>query len=227
MRIDGRDFHTFTRSMPRPYHEPLHNALWDVGLGLCKEISGVQLAYLQSDEISLLLTDWDSYETQGWFDYEVQKMCSVAASIAAARFADHRLGRMATFDCRVWNLPKEEVTNYFIWRQNDCVRNSIQMLARCHFSHKELLGKSGEQIQELLFQTHGINWNDTPTKQKRGVCIKKVIVAEPPTYNRRVWMVDTEIPIFTKDREYVEALLHGVPQIILPRFLPPTGQLPA
>jgi tRNA(His) 5'-end guanylyltransferase len=89
------------------------------------------------------------------------------------------------------SLPQDDVCNYFIWRQIDATRNAIQMAGREHFSHKELHKVNCNGIQEKLFQEKGINFNDYPTVRKRGFCIVKGVV-------------DLDIPIFTKDREYVE-----------------------
>lgn len=235
MRLDGKAFHTFTRGMPRPYYRPFHEAMWYAARYLCENIQGVQLAYVQSDEISLLLTDYATIKTEAWFDYQVQKMCSVAASMCSvafnvawsARSPDTAVNRLesaystAVFDCRVWNLPKDEVCNAFIWRQNDATRNSIQMAGQSQFSYKELHGVDCDGIQEMLHQQRGINWNDYPVPQKRGVCVVKrqeVVpvsgcsdgkegcwVAHAVVRNR--WIVDENIPIFTQDRDYIERRL--------------------
>ena len=73
----------------------------------------------------------------------------------------------AMFDCRCFNIPKEEVTNCFYWRQLDASRNSIQMVGQDNFSHRELQEKSSNDIQDMLMLKKGINWNDFPTYQKR------------------------------------------------------------
>ena len=108
----------------------------------------------------------------------------------------------AIFDSRVFAIPKDEVNNYFIWRQQDATRNSIQMLGQANFSHKELHKCSCNMIQEKLFTEKGINFNDIPTTQKRGACIVKeqYLVGEA---TRTRWIVDKEIPIFTSDRDYI------------------------
>jgi tRNA(His) guanylyltransferase len=218
MRLDGKAFHTYTRVVgcERPYDIWFNECMHATTKYLCERIQGVQLAYVQSDEISLLLTDYQSIKTQAWFDYEVQKMASVAASMCAVKF--YAVGGhtdedklLPAFDCRVWNLPKEEVTNYFIWRQQDATRNSIQLLGQSHFSQKQLHGKSCNEIQDMLMLQKEVNWNDCPTPQKRGVCVIKdgyLIKQSPwavePTVQRSKWVIDEEIPIFTQNRLYVE-----------------------
>ena len=101
----------------------------------------------------------------------------------------------AMFDARVFNIPKEEVTNCLVWRQQDATRNAIQMLGQCNFSHKELHEKSCADIQDMLMTQKGINFNDMPTEFKRGVCCIKT---------ENGWKIDKEIPIFTQNREYIE-----------------------
>lgn len=234
MRLDGKAFHTFTRGLSRPYYRPFHEAMWRAAKYLCESIQGAQLAYVQSDEISVLITDYAEITTGAWYDYQVQKMVSVAASMCTAEFnnawhcrpRDYDVIRLegftrAAFDCRVWNLPKEEICNALIWRQQDATRNAIQMLGQAWISHKGMQGLNNDLVQEKLFQDHGINFNDCPVPQKRGVCIVKeqweapvaqVLVAEG-AYNegllvkRTRWVVDENIPIFTQDRSYIERLL--------------------
>ncbi len=242
IRIDGKAFHTFTRGFRRPFDPVLADAMRDTAKFLCERISGCKLAYIQSDEISLLLEDYDTKKTQPWFDNNLQKLVSVAASMATFAFNrkfyefvtelqdDHVFHRVSTeaawgefessnfdayskaidagamFDARAFILPKEEVCNYFIWRQDDATRNSILMVAQSYFSHKEMQGKKCDVLQELLFSKYGVNWNDYPTAQKRGTCIIKV-QEEINGVLRHKWRADTEIPIFTQDRDYIDKLV--------------------
>ena len=86
VRVDGKAFHTFTRGFQKPFDEVLGNAMVRTMEYLCKNIQGCVFGYTQSDEITLLLIDYQTFETDAWFDYEVQKMCSIAASMATMRF---------------------------------------------------------------------------------------------------------------------------------------------
>lgn len=241
IRLDGKAFHTFTKGMKKPYDEIFHNTMNATMKYLCENIQGCKLGYTQSDEITLLLTDYDTLDTDAWFDNNVQKICSVSASMATMAFNKNlskyyveacvELGCFiehdeymttlkkkldsAMFDSRCFNIPEDEVTNCFIWRQQDATRNAIQMLGQCNFSHKELQGKSCNDIQDILMLQKGINFNDMPTEFKRGVCcIKEEYYPDPmPGYEdcpidatsvRTRWVLDKEIPIFTQDRKYVE-----------------------
>ena len=119
----------------------------------------------------------------------------------------------AMFDSRVFNIPKEDVVNYFVWRQQDAVRNSIQSAGQANFSHKQLMNKSCDQIQDMLFVEKGINWNDYAIPCKRGTCCRKQMMEvecknEPnKTVMRKKWIVDQEIPTFTQDMNYIHDIV--------------------
>ena len=202
IRIDGKAFHTFTKNMERPFDHTFMNVMHETTKILCEKIDGCKLAYTQSDEISLLLTDYENFETQAWFDKNLQKIVSVSASIASAVF-NKIFEPYVFFDSRTFVLPKEEVCNYFIWRQKDATRNSILSIGQSKFSHKELQNKSCNQIQDMLLTQKNINFNDFETMEKRGVCCYKENILINGL-NRTTWKIDKGIPIFTENREYVE-----------------------
>lgn len=270
IRIDGKAFHTFTKGFQKPFDEILIKTMQETTKYLCENIQGCVLGYTQSDEITLVLVDYQKFETAAWFDYEVQKMCSITASMATMAFnrifqeninewgrehlpgfddggtneeVDDKLLNLfevysnsaykgAMFDARVFNIPKEEVTNCIYWRQLDASRNSIQMVGQANFSHKELQNKSCNAIQDMLMTQKGINWNDFPTYQKRGSCVIKEDYFEPCENGKEVkfpegcsdpyeddeieygtwrtrWFIDKEIPIFRNEgREYIENLIN-------------------
>jgi len=166
MRLDGKAFHTLTKDCQKPFDNMLRSNMVDTALYLCENIQGAKMAYIQSDEISILITDFDSIKTDAWFDYNIQKMTSVAAGMASVKFSE-LFGQTGIFDCRVFNVPKEEVINYFIWRQKDWERNSLQMLARSCYSHKELHGKKTADIHEMLYKKNE-NWAKLKKQWKNG-----------------------------------------------------------
>jgi len=191
IRIDGKAFHTYTKRLKRPFDEGLMEDMNKTTEYLCQNIQGAKFGYVQSDEISILITDYDDISTHAWFDGNLQKMASIAASLATAEFNRLRLIRKmnttvatagsileqfkhAMFDARVFQIPyQEEVLNYFIWRQQDATRNSISSVAQSLYSTKELHGKKTNDMQEMIFQK-GINWNDYKPREKRGSLIRKV-----------------------------------------------------
>lgn len=213
IRLDGKAFHTYTRGLDRPCDAQFMYDMGTTALFLCKNIEGARLAYTQSDEISLLLTDFGTPKTQAWFDGNLQKIVSVSASMATARFNQLREGTLAYFDSRAFTIPDPaEVRNYFIWRQKDATRNSISMAAQAHFSHKQLHGKSSGEMQDMLWSRHGVNWNNYDPKFKRGSLVSSKLELDSVEYvdkrsgetrvaanvERRVWMVDAA-PLFTAD----------------------------
>ena len=228
IRLDGKAFHTFTKNMKRPYDLDLMNIMDETAKFLCEEIQGSQFAYVQSDEISLLLTDFEKITTDAWFDGNIQKMVSVAASIATTKFNQEILNKVireelydcefpgsmdfyelkrfigefkfAQFDARVFTIPDHiEVENYFIWRQKDAVRNSISMVAQSLYSHKELEGKSSPEKQDMIHDK-GQNWNDMPDGFKRGRFVRYMSFGDFDDSNRRsVWEI-APASDFLKDR---------------------------
>lgn len=176
LRIDGKAFHTYTKGLQRPFDEKLVNDMNSTAEFLCKEIQGAEFAYVQSDEISILVTDFKTIDTDAWFDYNIQKMVSVSASLATAKFNELRPGKLAFFDSRVFSIPsRTEVANYFIWRQKDCVRNSVQSYAQSIYSHKQLMGLNTKEIITKL-ESDGHRWNELPEGLKNGRLIRKVKV---------------------------------------------------
>lgn len=259
IRIDGKAFHTYTRGFEKPFDEVLIKTMQETTQYLCEQIQGCVLGYTQSDEISLVLIDYQTFNTAAWFDYEVQKMVSVSASMATMafnrffrkNFKDYistidileentydeqkiiayreAMKQGALFDARVFNIPKEEVTNCIYWRQLDATRNSIQMVGQANFSQRELQGKSCNDIQDMLMLQKGINWNDFEVYKKRGTCVIKkeyyVQMTEDGTIAeislekaktltdevsiRTRWVIDKEIPIFKNEgRNYIENLIY-------------------
>ena len=225
IRLDGKAFHTFTRGFKKPFDDILIEAMQQTMLTLCKEIQGCVLGYTQSDEITLVLTDYKNLETAAWFDYDVQKICSVSASIATLAFNRsfakqcklyapshstdinnahiNSIYNGALFDSRCFNVPKEEVTNCILWRQQDAIRNSINSVGQANFSHKELQGLSTDQILKKLLEEKQIDWNKLPVHLQRGSCCIKREVNGVDS-----WFIDTEIPIFKgEDRDYIEKLI--------------------
>lgn len=253
IRIDGKAFHTFKRGFKKPFDDILVKTMQDTMKYLCENIQGCVLGYTQSDEISLVLTDYAELTTDAWFGNNLQKMCSVSASMATMAFnkffshnvedlesnlaqehetdgmtelvknmlSYYRIYRIALkkgamFDSRVFTIPKEEVCNYFIWRQQDSTRNSIQSVGQANFSQRELNGKSCNDIQDMLMTQKSINWNNYATTLKRGSCCIKIddsITKYDEVGNIcdyipiSKWVIDNEIPIFTQDRNYVEKLI--------------------
>ena len=199
IRVDMRAGHTFTRGFKRPFDDIFMKSMQETAKYMCENMGNAKLAYVQSDEITIILTDYDTLETDCWFNYRTDKLCSISASMATMAFNKFFEANVknyirnimpniltplaetymkaaekgAMFDARCFNIPKEEVTNLIYWRQLDATRNSIQMVGQANFSHKELQNKSCNDIQDMLHKQKGVNWNDLPVYQKRGSCCIK------------------------------------------------------
>ncbi len=196
IRLDGKAFHSWTSGLKRPFDEGFIGQMQELALYLCKEVQTTVLAYVFSDEISLLLHGYKRLNSEPWFSNQLQKMVSVSAGLASAKFTQIT-GRIGVFDSRVFTVPEADVVNYFLWRQQDAARNSIQMVAQSLYSHKELHAKGEPELHELLYQK-GVNWNDYPTQLRRGSCIRRI---------DDEWAIDREIPLFSENRLYVGSLL--------------------
>lgn len=242
IRVDGKAFHSFTRGFKRPFDGIFVKSMQETMKYLCENIQGCVLGYTQSDEITLVIIDYEKIESCAWFDNNIQKMASISASMATLAFnkyfsanvykyiedykREHQLifieednkyyntlidaiKKGAMFDSRVFTLPKEEVVNCVIWRQQDATRNSINSVGQANFSHKQLQNKSCNDVQDMLMSEKGINWNDYTTTLKRGSCCikmhQKINDGTKQEYIRNKWIIDNEIPIFTQDREYINS----------------------
>jgi len=183
VRVDGRAFHTLLRGADKPYDEVVAEYMGYVAQALCAEIDGAVFAYQQSDEVSVLACAYTDFRTQPWFDGRVQKIASISAAIATQAFANYAdvvgLLRSGQFDARVFALPNAvEVANYFAWRQRDATRNSKIMTARAHFSHNEIQGLNGLELEEKLLRERGITWDHYPEAFRYGqVCERQEIDA--------------------------------------------------
>lgn len=176
-RLDGRSFSSYTKGLPRPYCPQFQKLMQDTAEHLLKE-SCAHVAYTQSDEITLCWLQ-PAFDSEIYFARKVQKMVSTLAAEAAAFFnknATFGREKLATFDCRVWNVPNlEEAANCFVWRENDAAKNSVQSAARSEYSHGQCLGKKLGELHEMLFQK-GINWNNYPPAFKRGTYFKRQVI---------------------------------------------------
>lgn len=250
IRLDGRAFHTFTKGLLKPFDNIFVTAMQRTMEFLCANIQGCVLGYTQSDEITLVLVDYQKLDSSAWFDGNIQKITSISASMATLAFnrifaeelrsahisldtfesykrdgetlmeASNRyytklykamkLGAM--FDSRVFNIPKEEVANCLLWRQNDATRNSIEAVGQVYFSSAQVHMKTCNMIQDMLMTEKGINWNDFPTTLKRGSCcirVQKTITVGDTEIVRNCWEIDNEIPIFKGDgRDYINRLVY-------------------
>jgi tRNA(His) guanylyltransferase len=233
-RLDGKCFHSFTRGLERPFDESLHALMVATTKHLVTNTCA-RIGYTQSDEITLL---WqaDGFDGETFMGGDRSKMISLLAAMTSTHFTywlgefiPSKAERIALFDCRVWNVPdRTEAVNCFVWRELDCTRNSIQSAGQAHFSPKQLHGVSCDDIQEMLFQQHSINWNDYPAWAKRGTYVQRrqvdtpftaeEIDALPPLHDARknpnlvvsrTEVVELEMPPLTKVINRADVIFDG------------------
>lgn len=174
IRLDMRAGHSFCKKFARPFDNVFSESMKAAAKQLAEQVPGCRLAYVQSDEISLVLNGMNEHgQYHILFDGAVEKLVSITASIATLGFnkayADI-ISKLedegvdvsvyipkvwqAQFDSRAFNLPDvEEVRNYLMWRMMDARRNSVSMIGRSVFSQKELNGKSVDEVAHMLDQS--------------------------------------------------------------------------
>lgn len=180
IRIDGKTFHSYTKRLnaQKPFDGELNRAMVHAARLTAKEMQGFKMAYIQSDEVTFMLTDYDTHETQGWFGYELNKVVSVSASVFTAHFNRlieqhsnyHYNKPLAYFDSRAFTVPRDDAPNVFLWRQRDWERNSVQMYARAFFSQKQIDGKKNNEILNML-RKEGHPWAQLPMVWRYGTFI--------------------------------------------------------
>lgn len=211
LRLDGKAFHAYCKPLKNRFDPSFMEVMNLTAIKLCESIQNAQVAFIQSDEVSILLHDYKRLTSEGWFDYCKSKVESISAAIASVEFTINsnliwgNNIKSAYFDSRAFNIPEFEVNNYFIARQRDSIKNSINSLGQSLYSTRELYGKKLSQVQDMTI-AKGSNWNDLPTSWKRGRCIVKsnCIINN---VERIKWIVDNEIPEFTQDKNYIEQYL--------------------
>jgi len=222
IRLDGRSFHTVTRSLnlTRPVDEAFHRAMVKTAIYLGETISNARFAYTQSDEISLLI--YPKYVTsQAWFDNRLIKLISASASLASLQFAQALLHTLApirgwpesfveitkaspTFDARVFVVPPHDVPNVFIWRQRDAMKNSVSMFAQHHFERPTLHKKTSTERVAML-KEKGIDWQKLPSWQRWGTgALRKTFILNGVERSR--WE-PFEVPNFSKEPDFIQQFL--------------------
>ena len=214
IRIDGKQFHTFTQGLAKPFDPAISQSMIDTTKYLCKNIQNIKLGYTQSDEITLVLTDWDRNTTESFLGYKIQKLVSILASMTTMYFNKifeyyqnlYHYSKIkegnAMFDARAFNVPLHEVENVLIWRQQDAIRNYVSSYARHLFGHKNIIGKSVKQMIEMLNQLE-YPWEKFPPMYKHGVCVKKIKLDDDNT----MWDSDLDTPVFLENRSYITEMI--------------------
>lgn len=220
--LDGRSFSSMIKNKFKlPFDDNFIDMMNETAKYVCENVSGCKLAYVQSDEISLVLTDFDTPTTDSFFGYRTFKLLSIIASLATAKFnqlmtlynMSNGLGmnpgdcimktKLAQFDCKVWNVPTlNDVYAWFLYRQNDCIKNSKGQLAQTYYSHKELFKLTTDQQIEKLNVEKSINWHEFDDNKKYGRLItKQTITTENGVVCERLKWVINDAFVLNENRE--------------------------
>jgi len=228
IRLDGMHFHSWVKQagMKKPFDLRMTETMQKTTLDLCKQVSTCIMGYCQSDEITLVLKKGEKPESEPWFGNRVQKLCSASASICSVSFNEHMKDLSdegdqfprAYFDSRVIFFPSlDEVINCLIWRQNDCIKNSISSFAQSMFTQRELLNKNSDERVKMALELKGEDWNELPTVLKMGTLVHKKMVSGVHScwcvkegkfidekYTRGSFFIDEEIPRFSTNKDFLK-----------------------
>lgn len=185
-RLDGKNFHAFTKGLQRPFDKRLSSLMTRV-MSFMVDRFQANVGYTQSDEITLAWFADSTSSTEYPFDGRFQKMDSLLAATCTAKFNQEletflpeKGAEMPVFDCRSFTVPNLlEAYHAILWRQQDCTKNAISMAAQALFSHKSLQGQNSSQMQERMWSERQINFNDYPAFFRRGTFARRVKVLKP------------------------------------------------
>ena len=223
IRVDGKAFHTFTKHFKKPFDSIMEQAMKATLQSLCKDIPGCVLGYTQSDEITLICTYSDRIVSEAWFKGRIEKIVAISAAKATKYFNKHYREAVldseiqdmktvyqkkfdeAEFDARVFNLPEWDCINNVIWRQQDAIRNSVEMVGHCFYSARELNHVNTTQIKEKLRIEHDIIWDIYPEYNKWGTYCHKVQKekeAHGKVVTRNIWEIEEYPIVIQENREW-------------------------
>lgn len=214
VHIDGRSFsHMVKNKFNKPFDDDFIGMMNETAKYVCKEVQGVHIAYVQSDEISLFISK-NTPESDVFFSGRLCKMQSIIASLATAKFNQlmtmYRYNKLTEndspidaidselyeFDCKVWNVDSlNDALAWFLFRNIDCVRNSKQQAAQTYLSHKRLMNLTADEEIDLLAEENGIDWYtdyDDGKKYGRYIIKEEALcnnISYGTTYRRSVWSV--------------------------------------
>ena len=233
IRIEGKSFGSFTQHLQKPYDPVVTRTMQQTAKQLCAEANGCVFAYTASNVITLILTDYHKWNSIPWLDYDAMRMCSAAASIATIAFnkafADNiewfaqnyqgsdkddlyaayrdAIQYGARFEAICYNVPEDRVCAMIFHQQYQWRRNSILALANHHFTRCEVLGKTLDELHDMLAEKH-ISWYDLPTEYRHGSCCTKGI---KPFGRKKKWRIDSEMPLLADGAEvYLQQIMDSV-----------------
>lgn len=237
--IDGRSFSKLIKNkFEKPFDDKFINYMNEVGIYICKNVQGCKFAYAQSDEITFVLTDFDTETTNAFFGNRITKILSIIPSMASAKFNQLIMADLCDIPCSNSDLKQmilnltlcqfdgkcfsinnlSDVYSYYLWRQIDCIRNSKQQTAQTWLSHKMLNSLNADEQIKLLLDKKGIDWNKYDDGKKYGRFIYKETEnfhndKLNNDYARTVWKEHDAFPIMGKEGREKFLALNQIPDI--------------
>lgn len=222
IRLDGAHFHTWTKrdgKLDKPYDKDFMEIMERLTYNLSNEIPNVVYSYTQSDEITLVVFNNLHENSEPWLSNRLEKICSTVAALASVMFNAYvsekrymdkfKYKNLATFDCRVFNVPYDDLPNNILWRTQDAKRNSIQNYARSLYSNKELNFKKTEELKQLMLDK-GVNWDEQDPKTKYGTVVRLNLDEDKKTFviESQLNPTGTEISFYNVLKKYFDEVLN-------------------
>ena len=233
IRLDGNNFHNWTKGLNRPFDEGFVNLMIDTTKHLVHETNAV-VGYTQSDEITLILYS-DNRKSAIYHEGKKQKILSKLTGVCVNYFNDSRSkylpnhNKLANFDCRIYQAPTlNDATLQLLWREIDATRNSILSLSQSLFNHNNVMNLNTSELQDKMMLEKGVNWDKLPAHLKRGTYIKRFIECKaiskeeleslPEKHNARKnpdllitrhVIKQIEYPILSKIKNRVDVIFEG------------------
>ena len=229
--IDGRGFSKSVKKLfEKPFDDKFISMMNDTAKYICEHVQGVKTAFVQSDEISFILTDFDTPDTDSFFGYRLCKIQSIIAGMASTVFNDLYIENILSlsasqedilqiirqkpkfhFDCKAWNVPTlNDAYAWLLYRQNDCIRNSKQQAAQTYLPKKSLICKNTDEQVQMLEHEKNVDWNKYDCGKKYGRILHKTQeLKETPNGKciRNIWVVNNAIP-FEECKEIIQDYIY-------------------
>ena len=236
IRVDGRSFHTFTKGFQRPFDEILMTTMQETARYMCENIQNAKFAYVQSDEITIILVDYDTLETDCWFNYRTDKLCSIAASMATLKFNMAFKEAILNEELEWKNsltpqsVEIQEAHNNYITTLKKAAQKGAMFDARCFNIPKEEVANLiyWRQLDAMRNSVQMVAQANFPHKELQGLnqealkgklCLEKNIIWDNyPIYKQRGtavyksafgdWIIDKCMPILKCNWHYIQDLIN-------------------
>lgn len=234
VKLNVCSYRPATKDLNKPYDEIFAKSMQHTMKRICEEAHGAIFAYSNFDEITVILTDYHKPNSNAWFGYDVQKLCSIVSSVATIEFnmefrrlvdefkqkyngarKEEKLSAYKNtadsyikFSAVCFNVPENRVCDMMYLIQKECTKNVIQSIGRMYFENSDLVGKCNDEVLEMLRENFGIDWLSLPVELKRGVACTKGV---NPFSKKKDWCIDKHMPLLVEfNQDYIQKILDSV-----------------